>query len=215
MLVAQAPGEMEDMKGRMFIGPSGQVLNSLLENSGVLREQIYMTNLIKCMLPQYRKPKKEEIDTCSYYLNREIEILDPPTILGLGYYASRYLLESYGISYPQSRKEFRSIYGKLFLAGKRRILPIHHPAALLHSESLNDIIREEYAKIATLMSDCKWYSMCPMKWFTDRGLLDEKWVQFYCFGDWRDCKRFELEERMIPHPDNMLPDGSVNESLRS
>ncbi len=65
MLIAQAPGEKEDKYGTMFIGPSGKILNELLESAGIKRKEVYMTNLIKCMLPNYRKPKQDEIKTCS------------------------------------------------------------------------------------------------------------------------------------------------------
>ena len=75
MLIAQAPGENEDQEGIMFIGPSGKVLDELLQMSGVDRREIYMTNLVKCMLPKYRKPKQDEIDICSDYLDREIELI--------------------------------------------------------------------------------------------------------------------------------------------
>ena len=80
MLIAQAPGENEDREGCMFIGPSGQVLDELLQKSGIKREEIYMTNLVKCMLPNYRKPKADEIEACSVYLDREIELVDPQIV---------------------------------------------------------------------------------------------------------------------------------------
>ncbi|MFW6013213.1 MAG: uracil-DNA glycosylase family protein, partial [Candidatus Bipolaricaulota bacterium] len=59
-LVAQAPGEVEDEEGNMFVGRSGSILNSLIESAGVERKNFYMTNLIKCFLPDYRRPKREE-----------------------------------------------------------------------------------------------------------------------------------------------------------
>ena len=61
---------------------------------------------------------------------------------------------------------------------------------------------------------CTWYAVCPMKYFTDAGLLDPKWVNAYCRGDWRSCVRYRMESRGQPHPDHMLPDGSLDESLR-
>ena len=61
---------------------------------------------------------------------------------------------------------------------------------------------------------CTWYTVCPMKYFTDAGLLDPKWVNAYCRGDWRSCVRYRMESRGQPHPDHMLPDGSLDESLR-
>ncbi|MBT8348920.1 MAG: uracil-DNA glycosylase, partial [Sulfurovum sp.] len=77
MLIAQAPGENEDREGKMFIGPSGRVLDELLRMAEIERKEIYMTNLVKCMLPGYRKPKQDEIETCSYYLDKEIELINP------------------------------------------------------------------------------------------------------------------------------------------
>ena len=60
---------------------------------------------------------------------------------------------------------------------------------------------------------CRWYSVCPMKFFHERGLLDNYWIERYCLGDHRDCVRYKLEETGQPHPDNMLPDGSIDHRL--
>ncbi len=61
---------------------------------------------------------------------------------------------------------------------------------------------------------CKWYSLCPMKRFYEQGRLDRSWIDRYCKGDWTSCKRYQAEARGEPHPDNMLPDGSIDASLR-
>ena len=60
---------------------------------------------------------------------------------------------------------------------------------------------------------CKWFEVCPIKKFFDDGKLDEKLVQEYCFGDFRDCVRYRLKAEGKPHPNNMLPDGTTNEEL--
>jgi len=132
MLIAHAPGEEEDKEGRMFIGPSGKVLDELLSVVGISRKEIYMTNLIKCMLPKYRKPKQDEIRVCSYYLNEEIKLINPEILAPLGYYATAYIFQRYGILLP-SKAEFSSIYGRLFLAKDKKILPLPHPASLLYN----------------------------------------------------------------------------------
>ena len=62
--------------------------------------------------------------------------------------------------------------------------------------------------------ECKWYQVCPMKYYTDRGVLDEKWVKTYCKGDWSKCLRYHMEEQNISHPDYMLPDGSIDKKLK-
>jgi len=112
MLIAQAPGENEDREGKMFIGPSGRVLNELLRSAEISRQEIYMTNLIKCMLPKYRKPKQDEIEACSHYLNKEIELINPQVLVPLGYYATKYIFQRYGIFLPE-KKEFSLVYSQL------------------------------------------------------------------------------------------------------
>ena len=60
---------------------------------------------------------------------------------------------------------------------------------------------------------CKWYQICPMKYFTDIGLLNPKWVNQFCKKDWRSCKRYQMEEIGIYHSDNTLPNGEIDHSL--
>ncbi len=60
---------------------------------------------------------------------------------------------------------------------------------------------------------CKWYPVCPMKRFYERGRIDASWVETYCFGDNRQCVRYQMEETRRYHPDNMLPDGNIDERL--
>ena len=139
MLIAQAPGENEDREGRMFIGPSGKVLNDLLRMVYIDRKEIYMTNLIKCMLPKNRKPKSDEIVTCSHYLDREIELIHPEIMAPLGYYATRYILEKYGIPLPVKR-EFREVYGNVLERDGKKIIPLQHPAAVLHDISIKNVM---------------------------------------------------------------------------
>jgi hypothetical protein len=64
------------------------------------------------------------------------------------------------------------------------------------------------------MKQCKWYQVCPIKYFTDQGMLEDRWVKNYCLGDWASCKRYQAEESGIPHPDYMLPDGSFRKELK-
>ena len=149
IFIAQAPGETEDREGRMFIGPSGKVLDKLLKAVHIDREEIYMTNLVKCMLPKYRKPKSEEIRICSRYLDREIEVIKPRILALLGYYASIYIFEKYYLPLPL-KKEFREVYGKVFDADNKKIIPLQHPAAVLHNSSLEEPMVRNYRKMQVL-----------------------------------------------------------------
>ena len=62
--------------------------------------------------------------------------------------------------------------------------------------------------------ECKWYQLCPMKYYYEDGKLEDRWIREYCKGNWLRCVRYELEERGEPHPDWMLPDGSLYEYLK-
>jgi len=212
MLIAQAPGENEDREGKMFIGPSGKVLDELLKLSGIDRNDLYMTNLVKCMLPKYRKPKQDEIDVCSSYLDKEIELINPEVLVPLGRYATDYIFEKYSLPIP-SKQEFHLIYGKLFWANNVKIMPLQHPAAALYNPGIKDEMVKSYHKLKILSNNCKWFPTCPMRRFYERGKLDRRWIELYCKGDWESCIRYQMEERGEFHPDWMLPDGSLDKRL--
>jgi uracil-DNA glycosylase len=214
MLVAQAPGVKEDEAGRMFIGPSGKVLDELLELNNVDRGDLYMTNLIKCLLPNYRDPKQDEIDACSTYLEEEINLINPTFLVPLGHFATKYLLERHQIDVPL-KKDFYKLYGKLILTDDYKILPLQHPAAVVYNPGLKKVLLSNYHKLQVISKECKWYEVCPMKTYYELGLLDKKWIELYCKGDWESCVRYNMEESGKSHADNMLPDGTFNKKIRA
>ncbi len=214
MLVAQAPGNKEDKEGRMFIGPSGKVLDYLLKSNKVQRDELYMTNLIKCILPKYRKPKQNEIDICSDFLDEEIKLINPNFLIPLGHYATKYLFQKYNLNVP-SKSDFYRLYGKLFLSNNQKILPLQHPATALYKPMLKQLLENNYHKLYVISKECKWYNVCPMKTYYDNGIIDKKWVKLYCKGDWESCNRYYMEEKGKPHPDWMLPDGTIYKKLKT
>jgi len=213
VLIAQAPGQNEDREGRMFIGPSGKKLDELLQEADVDRQKIYVTNLVKCMLPKYRKPNQDEIDKCSQHLTEEIKLVNPSVIATLGYYSTKYIFDYYQIPLPHSTQNLSNIYGLLHFADNKKMLLLRHPASLLYTPSLKKEMTGNYRKLKTLMSDCKWFSCCPMKRFYEEGKIQRKWIELYCKGDWKRCVRYYMEEKGKPHPDWLLPDGSIDYGL--
>ncbi len=214
MLVALSPGENEDRENKMFIGPSGKILDELMLSAGIARDSIYMTNLIKCMLPKNRRPKQDEIEACSCFLDEEIAVVSPQVIVPLGYYATRYILTTYAAGPPPARADYQALYGRLFFAHSQKLFPLPHPASLIYNPSYKPETMKKYHKLNVLSHDCKWYPMCPMKRYVERGLLERKWIELYCKGNWEDCVRYKKEEDGIYHPDWMLPDGSIDNDLR-
>lgn len=153
MFIAQAPGEVEDREGRMFLGPSGRVFFELLAPAGIDREDFYMTNLLKCRLPKNRKPKQDEIMACVRYLEREIVLVGPKLLVPLGYYATRYVFEKYALAWP-SLQEPHSLFGSVRTTGGCTILPLQHPAALLHNPALREEMVTNYGRLKPLIDAC-------------------------------------------------------------
>lgn len=214
MLIALSPGKEEDMADRMFVGPSGKVLDRLFKAAAIDRQSVYMTNLIKCMLPKNRKPKMIEIAACSKHLDEEIAIIHPVILVPLGYYASRYVLQKYHLEIPDSHQAFREIYGKLLYKNNQTIYPLYHPASVIYNPDYEPETTRLYRKLSVFLTVCKWYSICPLHRFYERGMLDRKWIDVYCKGDWETCERYKMEEQGSTHPDWMLPDGSLNFDLK-
>jgi uracil-DNA glycosylase family 4 len=214
MIVALSPGEKEDAENRMFIGPSGQILYELFDTAEIDRGSVYMTNLIKCMLPKNRRPKMDEIESCSQFLDEEISIIYPEIIVPFGYYVTRTILTKYHAEPPSARDDYKKLYGKLFFTNNQKIYPLPHPASLLYNPSFETETTEKYKKLQTLLHECKWFSMCPMKWFYEQGRLEKKWIELYCRGLWHECVRYQMEEHGSYHPDWMLPSGGIDERLK-
>ncbi len=135
MFVALSPGAKEDIQNRMFVGPSGQVFNRLLDKADINRESVFMTNLVKCILPKNRKPKTNEIESCSRFLEEEISIIQPEVIVPLGYYATRAIIVKYHTDPSILNMSFKSINGRLLFSDKIKVFPLTHPSALLYNPS--------------------------------------------------------------------------------
>ena len=151
MLIAQAPGELEDKENRMFIGPSGIMLHTLLEEINISEDVLYMTNLIKCNLPQNRRPKQSEIIACSIYLDSEIGAITPKILAPLGYYATKYIFEKFTLP-SFSKKEFPELIGKVFTSENYKIFPLSHPSSLLYHHEFITPFVNNLKKLKQLIS---------------------------------------------------------------
>jgi uracil-DNA glycosylase family 4 len=143
LFIGEAPGWHEDQQGRPFVGPAGQFLDQLLASIGLRREEVYIANVIKCRPPQNRDPLPVEIQSCSKWLDRQIEIIQPQMIVTLG----RYSLARYF-----SNQSISKIHGKPRKSGGVIYYPMYHPAAALHQGSLRRIIEEDMLKIPQILA---------------------------------------------------------------
>lgn len=154
-IIAQAPGDQEDLKNRMFVGPSGGIFRELIKKAGLTWNDFYISNLIKCRLPQCRKPKIAEIRACSSYLDREIKIIKPEIMAPLGYYAARYLLQKYEIANDLPKAEFPDLIGKTITTDNNIIFPLSHPASALYHPAWEKNMVSVYKKLVEINKDIK------------------------------------------------------------
>jgi DNA polymerase len=143
MFVGEAPGKNEDLTGEPFVGAAGHLLDELLGGIGLERSQVYIANMVKCRPPGNRDPEPIEIETCSPFLARQIELVDPVVIATLGRFAAHYALHTVA---PIS-----TLRGKLYRVGGRRIVPIFHPAAALYDGSKREVLEDDFRRLRVVL----------------------------------------------------------------
>jgi len=125
VLVGEAPGREEDLKGEPFVGEAGQLLDRILLAMGLQREDVYICNVLKCRPPNSRDPQAEEVATCETFLIRQIAAIRPQVIIGLGRFAVHSLLKT-KTSISRLRGEWQSYQGI-------PLMPTYHPDYLLRN----------------------------------------------------------------------------------
>jgi uracil-DNA glycosylase len=123
MFIGEAPGADEDMQGEPFVGRSGQLLTNMIKAMGLSREQVYIANIIKCRPPGNRQPETDECETCSPFLLRQIEAIQPKVLVALGAVAAKTLL---AVNEPMSQ-----LRGRWFDFHGHKLAVTYHPAFLL------------------------------------------------------------------------------------
>ena len=146
MLIGEAPGFNEDKQGKPFVGRAGKFLDELLKIANLKREDVYITNIVKCRPPNNRDPTDEEIKACSFYLDFQINYIKPKVIITLGRHASRVIFEKYNLYFEGISKEHGKAREVSNLFGKLKIIPMYHPAAAIYNQSLRSILIEDFKK---------------------------------------------------------------------
>jgi uracil-DNA glycosylase len=149
MFVGEAPGMHEDQQGLPFVGRAGKLLDQLLEEVGLQRSDVFITNVLLCRPPGNRDPQPDEIDTCKPYLHRKIELIEPKVICTLGNFSTKLLTRSQrGITSVHGRPQVHELGGRTV-----RVFPIYHPAAALRSTRTLEELREDFAKLPALLAE--------------------------------------------------------------
>ena len=133
MFVGEAPGRDEDVQGRPFVGRAGQLLTKIINAMKFQRDEVYITNIVKCRPPNNRNPHKEEMDSCKDYLLRQIELIRPKVIVTLGKVAASFFIQT-SLSMTALRGDFYEFQGI-------KVMPTFHPSYLIRNEG-NRILRK-------------------------------------------------------------------------
>ncbi|MCD4672941.1 MAG: uracil-DNA glycosylase [Anaerolineaceae bacterium] len=146
LFIGEGPGFHENEQGLPFVGRSGKFLDELLESCGMDRSTVFITNVVKCRPPGNRDPKTEELATCSRYLNRQIEAINPKVIVTLGRFSMAKFIANAKIS---------QIHGQPRWVRGRLIVPMYHPAAALRLGSLRPVMKEDFAKLPQWIEEAR------------------------------------------------------------
>lgn len=136
VFIGEAPGRWEDVEGKPFVGSAGNLLNRILRKIGLSRGDIYITNLVKCRPPGNRDPHLSEIESCSPYLDRQLDIIKPKIILTLGRHSTSYIFSKAGLTFTSISEVRGKIYEAKFWDSMFHLVASYHPAAALYNVQL-------------------------------------------------------------------------------
>ena len=140
MFVGEAPGANEDRLGRPFVGRAGMLLEELLEEAGLVREDVWITNVVKARPPKNRDPKAPEVAHCMPWLNTEVELIQPRVIVPLGRHALKHFAPAAKIA---------EVHGQLL---DDRLFPLYHPAAAMYNRSLRETLFSDARELRAILA---------------------------------------------------------------
>lgn len=151
VFVGEAPGRREDEQGEPFVGSAGKRLDTLLERIGLQREDVYITNVLKCRPPKNRRPKSGEVGACAPHLEEQLGIIEPKIIAPMGNSAIGYMMGRFGLK----RESIGRVHGRAFQAeaqwGRTTVFPMYHPAAALYNQKLYETLGEDFDALRVLL----------------------------------------------------------------
>jgi uracil-DNA glycosylase len=149
MFIGEGPGFHEDKQGEPFVGAAGQLLNKMLGEIGLRREDVYIGNVVKCRPPGNRDPLPDEIEACTPWLVEQISLIQPAIVVTLGNFATRFVLDR--------QVAISRVRGQRFPWHGRTVIPTFHPAAILHgggeSSRQFQMLREDFATIRQVLEE--------------------------------------------------------------
>lgn len=146
VFIGEAPGRTEDIQGMPFVGTAGKILSEALVYAGFTREDVYITNIVKCRPPDNRRPNKQEMDSCNNYLQKELEIIQPKIICILGNTAFGSLLNGNAITKNR---------GKIIKRNDQLYFVTIHPAAIIYNQDLRQVLKDDLKTLSGILDKIK------------------------------------------------------------
>lgn len=151
VFIGEAPGFNEDISGKPFVGKAGKILDELLLYIGLKRENVYITNILKCRPPNNRNPTTDEIKICTKYLDDELSIIKPYLIITLGNFSSKFIFNKYKLKFSK----ISDVHGKIFslnlIDTNLYISPQYHPAFAVYNPNNIKIIKNDFKNIKNII----------------------------------------------------------------
>ena len=147
MFVGEAAGRNEDEQGLPFVGAAGKNLDKLLANVGLSLNKVYVANILKYRPPENRNPSSDEIKAHTPWLIKQIEIIRPEVICGLGNYATKFFLANGNVEEMKDQPGITEVHGKIqeinFQGLKLKLIPLFHPAAIIYNQKLKPLWEDD------------------------------------------------------------------------
>ena len=146
LFIGEAPGWYEDQSGRPFVGSAGQFLDQLIGMIGLKRNQVFIANVIKCRPPENRDPMPGEIQACSKWLERQLELIKPKVVVTLGRYSMAKYFPGESIS---------KVHGRARRINNVTYFAMYHPAAALHQGNLRKVVEADILKLPAVLAEAR------------------------------------------------------------
>lgn len=147
IFVGEGPGAEEDRQGLPFVGRAGQLLNQLLEGIGLSREEVFVTNTVKCRPPGNRDPQPVELESCRPYLDGQLQLIRPKVIATLGNFATKLITGNQaGITKVRGTPQVHELAGRTVY-----VFPLLHPAAALRTPKMKELLVEDFGRLRELL----------------------------------------------------------------
>jgi DNA polymerase len=158
MFVGEAPGFHEDQQGLPFVGAAGKLLEKLLNDIGMTREDVWICNVLKCRPPGNRDPLPEEIEACEPHLFRQLELVRPTVVATLGNFATKLLSGK-----PTGITRVHGVEQQVTIGSHEVLLyPLYHPAAALYTRAMLGVLEEDFRKLPDLLARARGEAPAPV-----------------------------------------------------